>query len=54
MDLKPDEKIKTEYEAIRGTCNLTADRAYNHTWNFKQTPSVQGRHPCEKREELIR
>jgi site-specific DNA-methyltransferase (adenine-specific) len=52
-DLKPYGKIKTEYEAIRKTFNLVADKSYNHTWNFKQTPSRQGRHPCEKPEELI-
>jgi len=53
MDLKPYEEIKQEYENLRRTFNLTTDRPYNNTWNFKQTPSRKGRHPCEKPEELI-
>ena len=39
MDLKPYEEIKQEYEQLRRTFNLTADRPYNNTWNFKQTPT---------------
>ena len=39
MDLKPYEEIKQEDEALRRTYNLRADRPYNNTWNFKQTPT---------------
>ena len=53
MDLKPYEDIKQEYEAMRRTFKLTADKPYNNTWSFKQTPSKKGRHPCEKPEDLI-
>ena len=53
MYLKPYDKIKHEYEALRIIFNLTADRPYNNTWNLKQTPTQKGRHPCEKPEELI-
>ena len=53
MHLKPYEEIKQQYEGLRRTFNLTADRAYNNTWNFKQTPARKGRHPCEKPEALI-
>ena len=52
---KPYEEIKQEYGNFkrvfnlkRRTFNLTADRQYNNTWNFQQTPSRKGRHPCEK------
>ena len=48
MVLKPYEEIKQEYENLRRTFNLTADRQYNNTWIFKQTPSRKERHPCEK------
>ena len=41
-------KNKQEYEALRRTFELTADIPYNNTWNFKQTPTQKGRHPCEK------
>ena len=54
------EALKKEYgalwkevEALRRTFKLTADKAYNNTWNFKQTPAKKGRHPCEKPEDLI-
>ena len=50
MDLKPYDEIKQEYEALRRTFNLTADRPYNNTGTFKQTPTRKGRHPCEKPE----
>ena len=60
MDLKPYDEIKKEYHNLkyifnlrRRTFNLTADRQYNNTWNFKPTLSRKGRHPCEKPEELI-
>ena len=53
MNLKPYEEIKHEYEALRRTYNLTADRPYTNTWNFKQAPTQKGRHPCEKPEGLI-
>ena len=53
MDLKPYEEIKQEYEQLRKeyeplrrTFNLTEDRPYNNTWNFK-APTSGGRHPCE-------
>ena len=45
--------LRKEYEALRRTFKLTADKAYNNTWNFKQTPAKKGRHPCEKPEDLI-
>ena len=55
MDLTPYEEIKQEYgqikqeyETLRIVFNLTADIQYNNTWNFKQTPTTKGRHPCEK------
>ena len=41
MNLKPYGEIKHEYEALRRTYNLTADRPYNNTWNFKQTPATK-------------
>ena len=53
MDLKPYEEIKKEYESLRRTFNLTSDKPYNNTWNFKQTPARKGRHPCEKPMDLI-
>ena len=56
MDLKPYEEIKKEYESLRRTFNLTSDKLYkpyNNTWNFKQTPTRKGRHPCEKPMDLI-
>ena len=67
IDLKPYEEIKKEYEtlkkeyealkkeyyALRRPFKLTVDKAYNNTWNFKQTPPKKGRHPCQKPEELI-
>ena len=60
MALKPYEEIQQEYDNLRvfnlrrRTFNWTADRQYNHIWNFQQTPSRKGRHPCEKPEDLIR
>ena len=48
MDLKPYKQIKQEYENLRRTFNLRGDRPCNNTWNFKQTPTTKGRHPCEK------
>ena len=67
MDLKPYEEIKQEYdeikkeydeikkeyESLRRTFNLSSDKPYNNTWNFKQTPTRKGRHPCEKPMDLI-
>ena len=60
IDLKPYEdikkeydEIKKEYESLRRTFNLTPDKPYNNTWNFKQTPARKGRHPCEKPMDLI-
>ena len=53
MDLKPYDEIKKEYESLRRTFNLTSDKPYNNTWNFKQTPARKGRHPCEKPMDLI-
>ena len=53
MDLKPYEEIKKEYESLRRTFNLSSDKPYNNTWNFKQTPARKGRHPCEKPMDLI-
>ena len=53
MDLKPYDEIKKEYESLRRTFNLTSDKPYNNTWNFKQTPTRKGRHPCEKPIDLI-
>lgn len=53
MNLKPYEEIKQEYEALRRTFKLKADKPHNNTWNFKQTPTRKGRHPCEKPEDLI-
>lgn len=53
MGLKPYGELKAQYDTLRRTFKLTADKAYNNTWNFKQTPSRQGRHPCEKPAELI-
>ena len=53
MNLKPYEQIKHEHEASRRTFNLTADRPYDNTWNFKQTPTNKGRHPCEKPTKVI-
>ena len=32
---------KYEYEALRRTFTLTADRPYNNTWMFKQTPATK-------------
>ena len=53
MDLKPYDEIKKEYESLRRTFNLSSDKPYNNTWNFKQTPARKGRHPCEKPMDLI-
>ena len=67
MELKPYEEIRKEYEelnkeyeelnkeyqSLRRTFNLKQDIPYNNTWNFKQTKTKRGRHPCEKPEELI-
>ena len=50
MDLKPYEEIKKEYEQLRLIFDLSEDRPYNKTWQFKQTPAKKGRHPCEKPE----
>jgi len=67
MDLKPYNELleevnklkeefltnRKEYENLRRTFKLTADKPYNNTWQFKQTPARKGRHPCEKPAELI-
>ena len=53
MDLKPYDEIKKEYESLRRTFNLSKGQPYNNTWRFKQTPARNGRHPCEKPEDLI-
>ena len=60
MELKPYEEIKqeyielkAEYDKLRRTFKLTSDTIWNDTWYFKPTPSRQGRHPCEKPEDLI-
>ncbi len=61
MDLKPYKEIKAEYdtlkeqyESLRRPFHLTADKPYNNTWHFKQTPTKKGRHPCEKPYDLIK
>lgn len=46
-------KVKKENGTLRRTFKLTTDKPYNNTWNFKQTKKRQGRHPCEKPEDLI-
>ena len=38
---------------MRRTFNLSKGQPYNNTWRFKQTPARNGRHPCEKPEDLI-
>ena len=50
---KENEEIKKQYKSLRRTFNLTSDKPDNNTWNFKQTPTRKGRHPCEKPEDLI-
>ena len=53
LDLKPYAEIKKEYDNLSRTFNLSTEKLYNNTWNFKQTPAIKGRHPCEKPKELI-
>ena len=50
---KENEEIKKQYKSLRRTFNLTSDKPDNNTWNFKQTPTRKGRHPCEKPMDLI-
>lgn len=50
---KEYEELNKEYQTLRRTFNLKVDIPYNNTWNFKQTKTKKGRHPCEKPEELI-
>ena len=47
-------KQKTYNFESRRTFKLTADKPFNNTWRFKQTPTRKGRHPCEKPADLIR
>ena len=55
MDLKQYEEIKKEYESLRRTFKMSADKYYSNIWSFTTTHNKKqsSRHPCEKPMDLI-
>lgn len=51
---RPYEALREEYEALRRPFNVSADVPYTDVWTYPTVPHYEGKHPCEKPEDMAR
>ena len=47
------EDLRREYEDLRRPFQVTADVPYTDVWRFAPVPAYEGKHPCEKPQDLL-
>lgn len=48
------EELRMQYEELRRPFNVTAQDQYTDVWNYTTVKPYEGKHPCEKPEDMAR
>ena len=51
---KEYDELKKEYDELRRTFTISADVPYTDVWDFKAVLAYEGKHPCEKPQNLLK